>query len=77
MPLAAAPVVAGGRAIGPGAVFSGDASRYTPSTRPCSSLVQSLFVVDQAIDRADMIQILESAVVDGAVTPTALQPWKP
>ena len=31
------------------------------------SLVQSLFV-DQAIDRADMIQILESAVVDGAVT---------
>ena len=35
------------------------------------TLVQSLFV-DQAIDRADMIQILESAVVDGAVTPAAL-----
>ena len=35
------------------------------------NLVQSLFV-DQSIDRADMIQILESAVVDGAVTPAAL-----
>ena len=35
------------------------------------SLVQSLFV-DQTIDRTDMIQILESAAVDGAVTPTAL-----
>ena len=34
--------------------------------------MQSLFV-DQAIDRADMIQILDSAVVDGAVTPNALE----
>ena len=36
------------------------------------NLVQSLFV-DQAIDRADMIQILDSAVADGGVTATALQ----
>ena len=34
--------------------------------------MQSLFASDQAIDRADMIQILQSAVVDGEVTDDAL-----
>ena len=34
-------------------------------------LVESLFV-DQSINRTDMIQILDSAVVDGQVTPAAL-----
>ena len=70
-PLAAAPVLAGGQAIGPGTALQRQRVAQRPSTRPCSALVQSLFV-DQAIDRTDMIQILQSAVVGGAVTPAAL-----
>ena len=69
-PLATPVLVAGGQAIGPGAVFSGNESLDTLDPA-MFSLVQSLFV-DQSIDRADMIQILESAAVGGAVTPTAL-----
>ena len=66
-PLAAAPVIAGGQAIGPGAVFSSDGQSLYDIDPAMFDLVQSLFV-DQAIDRTDMIQILQSAVVDGAVT---------
>ena len=68
--LAAPPLLAGGQAIGPGAVFSGDES-LAALDPAMFNFVQSLFV-DQSIDRTDMIQILQSAVVDGAVTPTAL-----
>ena len=70
-PLAAAPVLAGGRAIGPGALFSANGTSLFDLDPAMFALVQSLFV-DQAIDRADMIQILQSAAVDGAVTPDAL-----
>ena len=63
-------LVAGGQALGPGAVFGGNQS-LAALDPAMFSLVQSLFV-DHTIDRTDMIQILESASVDGAVTPTAL-----
>jgi autotransporter-associated beta strand protein len=70
-PLASPPAVDGGQAIGPGAVFSGDES--LAALNPAMfGLVQSLFIVDQTIDREDMIQILQSADVGGAVTTTAL-----
>ena len=69
-PLASAPAATGGRAIGPGAVFSGNESLYALDPA-MFSLVQSLFA-DQAIDRTDMIQILQSAVVAGGVTDDAL-----
>jgi hypothetical protein len=63
-------MVDGGQALGPGAVFMGTES-LAALDPAMFSLVQSLFV-DHTIDRTDMIQILESASVDGAVTPTAL-----
>ncbi len=64
-------LVAGGQAIGPGAVFSGNGESLDDLDPAMFSLVQSLFV-DQSIDRADMIQILESAAIGGAVTSTSL-----
>ncbi len=64
-------MIAGGRAIGPGALFSANGTSLFDLDPAMFDLVQSLFV-DQAIDRADMIQILQSAAVDGAVTPDAL-----
>ena len=70
-PLAATPVIAGGRAIGPGALFSGDGESLFDLDPAMFNLVQSLFV-DQTIDRADMIQVLESAITSGAVTSSAL-----
>ena len=70
-PLTTASVIAGGRAIGPGALFgSGGQSLYNLDPA-MFNLVQSLFV-DQAVDRADMIQILESAIDNGGVTSSAL-----
>ena len=70
-PLAAAPVLAGGRAIGPGSLFSANGTSLFDLDPAMFNLVQSLFA-DQAIDRTGMIQILQSAAVDGAVTPDAL-----
>ena len=61
-------MVAGGRAIGPGRVFSGDGQSLYDLDPAMFNLVQSLFV-DQAIDRADMIQILESARSTGRSPP--------
>ena len=70
-PLAAAPVIAGGQTTGPGAVFdAGGNSLYTLDPA-IFDLVQSLFAAGP-IDRADMIQILQSAVVGGSITPAAL-----
>ena len=71
-PAASAPVVVGGRAIGPGALFNSAGASLYQLDPAMFGLVQSLFVNDQAIDRADMIQILQSAVVDGGVTDDAL-----
>jgi autotransporter-associated beta strand protein len=68
--LAAPPLLAGGQALGPGAVFSGNES-LAALDPAMFGLVQGLFV-DQSIDRTDMIEILESAVLGGAVTPAAL-----
>ena len=70
-PLAAAPVLAGGRAIGPGSLFSANGTSLFDLDPAMFALVQSLFA-DQAIDRTGMIQILQSAAVGGAVTPDAL-----
>ena len=70
-PLAAAPVVAGGQAIGPGALFNASGTSLYSLDPAMFALVGSLFV-DQSIGRADMIQILESAVDGGAVTDAAL-----
>ncbi len=69
-PLAAAPLTAGGQAIGPGSIFSADGTSLFDLDPAMFNLVQSLFV-DQAIDRAGMIQILESAVGNGTVTSSA------
>ena len=71
-PAASAPVVVGGRAIGPGALFNSAGASLYELDPAMFGLVQSLFVNDQAIGRADMIQILQSAVVDGGVTDDAL-----
>ena len=70
--VASAPVVDGGRAIGPGAVFANDGESLANIDPAMFSLVQSLFV-DQAIDRTDMIQILQGAAVNGGVTASALE----
>ena len=70
-PLAAVPVLAGGRAIGPGSLFSANGTSLFDLDPAMFTLVQSLFA-DQAIDRTGMIQILQSAAVGGAVTPDAL-----
>ncbi len=70
-PLAAAPVVASGQAIGPGAVFNANGTSLYSLDPAMFALVDSLFV-DQSIDRADMIQILESAADGGAVSDGAL-----
>jgi hypothetical protein len=64
-------LVDGGRALGPGAVFSGNES-LAALDPAMFNLVQSLFADQTRIDRPNMIQILDSAVLDGAVTPTAL-----
>ena len=69
-PTANPPAVVGGQAIGPGAVFSNGQSLDTVDPT-MFGLVQSLFV-DQSINRTDMIQILDSAAVDGSVSPAAL-----
>ena len=66
------PTVVDGQAIGPGAVFASDGESLYQIDPAMFNLVQSLFV-DQSINRTDMIQILESAVVDGAVSPAALE----
>ena len=71
-PPTAAPVIAGGRVIGPGALFSSGGQSLFDLDPAMFNLVQSLFITEQAIDRADMIQILQSAVVDGGVTDDAL-----
>jgi autotransporter-associated beta strand protein len=71
-PLAAAPIIAGGQAIGPGAVFSADGTSLYTLDPAMFDLVQSLFA-GGTIDRADMIQILQSSVIDGSVTPSALE----
>ena len=63
-PLACAPVVAGGQAIGPGTLFNSQGTSLDQFDPATFSLVQSLFV-DQTIDRADMIQILQSDVTGG------------
>ena len=70
-PLAAAPMIAGGQAIGPGAVFSAGGTSLYAIDPAIFDLVQGLFA-DGAIDRDDMIQILQSAVVNGSLTPAAL-----
>ena len=71
-PLDPAPVVVGRPGDRPRRGLQAAASRLYDLDPAMFSLVQSLFV-DRTIDRADMIQILQSAVVDGAVTPAALQ----
>ena len=75
LPLPAAPVVAGGRVIGPAAVFSINGQSLCDLDPTIFDLVGSLFV-DQSIDRSDMIQILESVAVDGALTTDALDVLK-
>ena len=70
-PLASPPVIAGGHAVGPGTVFSGDGDSLYDLDPAMFSLVQSLFV-DQTINRAGMIQILQSAADGGAVTTNTL-----
>lgn len=70
-PLAAAPTIAGGQTEGPGAVFAADGTSLYTLDPAMFDLVQSLFVAGP-INRADMIQILDSAVAGGAVTPEAL-----
>ena len=74
-PLATAPAIVGGQAIGPGAVFGSTGQSLDAIDPAMFSLVQSLFV-DQAIDRTDMIQILQSAVVDGGVSHEPLDALK-
>ena len=69
-PTANPPAVVAGQAIGPGTVFSNGQSLDTVDPT-MFGLVQSLFV-DQSINRTDMIQILDSAAVDGQVAPAAL-----
>ena len=71
-PVASPPVVNGGRVLGPGAVFGNDGRPLCQSDPPMFNLVQSLFA-DQTIDRADMIQVLQSAIVNGGVTTSALE----
>ncbi len=70
-PLPAAPVIAGGRALGPGAVHSSSGQPFYGIDPAMFDLLQSLFA-DQSIDRTDMIQILQSVAVEGAVTSDAL-----
>ena len=70
-PPATAPLIAGGQTVGPGAVFSSSGQSLYALDPALFSLVQSLFV-DQSIDRTDMIQVLRSAVVEGAVSDTTL-----
>ena len=52
------------------------ASRFTAIDPAMFDLLQSLFA-DQSIDRTDMIQILQSVAVEGAVNPTPWASWKP
>ena len=70
-PLAAAPVVASGQAIGPGALFNANGASLYDLDPAMFALVENLFA-DQSIDRTEIIQILESAVVGGAVSDGAL-----
>ena len=72
-PVAAPPLVAGGQVIGPGAVFASNGESLYQIDPAVFGLVQSLFVNDRGIDRADMIEVLDSAVVNGGVTPSALE----
>ena len=76
LPLPIAPVVAGGRVIGPAAVFSANGQSLCDLDPALFDLVGSLFA-DQSIDRSDMIQILESVAVDGALTTDALRSDNP
>jgi len=69
--LGTAPVIAGGRTIGPGALFSSDGKSLYDLDLSMFNLVQSLFV-DRVIDRADMLQILESTADDGTILPSEL-----
>ena len=69
--LAAGSLIVGGQAIGPGAVFGSTGQSLEAIDPAMFSLVQSLFV-DQSIDRAAMIEILDSAVENGAVSDDAL-----
>ncbi len=71
-PSVAPPVVVSGQAVGPGALYSGDGESLESLDPTMFNLLQSLYVVDQSITRADVIQILESAVDDGAVTLNAI-----
>ncbi len=70
-PVVSPPMVCGGKVIGPGAVFSSDGRSLYDLDSTMFELAKSLFV-SGTIDRAGMIQILQSAAVDGAVTPTTL-----
>ena len=70
-PLAVPPLLAGGRTIGPGALFNAGNESLDALDPAMFSLVRSLFV-DETIDRSAMIQILESAISDGAVSASAL-----
>jgi autotransporter-associated beta strand protein len=70
-PLAAPPVIAGGQAIGPGAVFNGSNESLFNMDAAMFTLVQSLFA-GQTIDRTSMIRILRSADVNGIIAPNAL-----
>jgi autotransporter-associated beta strand protein len=72
-PLATAPLLAGGQAIGPGALFGTAGTSLYAQDPAMFNLVESLFADQAAINRADMIQILDSAVVDGAVSSAALR----
>ena len=74
-PLAVPPVLAGGRTIGPGALFAANNESLDAIDPAMFSLVRSLFV-DETIDRTDMIQILESAINDGTVSASALAALK-
>ena len=81
-PAESAPVVAGGQAIGPGALFSSAGTSLFALDPAMFSLVQSLFVSSAefipspSIGRADMIEILDRAWWTAGSPTTRWPPWK-
>ncbi len=70
-PLASPPMICGGQAIGPGAVFSSAGTSLYNLDPAMFTLVQNMYT-GGAIGRADMIRILQSAIVNDGLTQNVL-----